>query len=80
MSTIAQTRRRKDAHQCRRFSTGRGSLYQSQYLDCGTSVELHRLLHVNITKTGRSPYRSHRPVLLNPISSHRLTRAATKSP
>ena len=47
-------------------------LVQSRYFQCNTSVELHRWLHVNITKTGRSRLSISSPVLLDPIGPHRL--------
>jgi hypothetical protein len=45
-------------------------LVQSRYFPRDTSVELHRWLHVNITKTGRSRLSISSTVLLDPIGSH----------
>jgi hypothetical protein len=46
-------------------------LAQSQHLDCDTSVEPPRWLHVNITETGRSRPSSSSTARLDPIGSHR---------
>jgi len=48
-------------------------LVQRRYFDCNTSVELHRLrlVHVNITETGRARIAISSPRLLWPVGSHR---------
>jgi hypothetical protein len=53
------------------------ALAQKRPFNCNTSVELHRLrlVHVNITETGRSRLPFSSTVLLNPIGSHPLPHA-----